>query len=149
MTHAFTGQRFFRGRTLKIHDANRVEILVELPFDICLRKTFELAALGFDAGQLDEEAYSKAQHALVVMIGGKRVVVEPTIALREHWGQRQDLPARIYLDERIHGRPIGLTNGILRDAVLEVSPFFSWIAEQSFDLGAVKRALNGKGGRNG
>lgn len=149
MTVAASDQRFFRGRTLKIHSVNRVEIMVELPFDICLRKIFTLDQLGFDVEQLDDDDFGKAQHALVVLLGGKKVIVEPELSQREHWGHRPSLAARVYLDERVHGRPVGLTNGILSESVLEVSPFFSWVAEQGFDLSAVKRVLNGKGGKRG
>lgn len=144
-----TDQRFFRGRTLKIHSVSRVDVLVEMPFDLFVCKTFTLDALGFDDSAFDDDTYSDAQHALVVLLGGKRVIVEPDISQRAHWGHLRTITARIYLDARVHGAPVGLTKGILSNPVLEISPFFSWVAENKFNMGTMKRVLNGNGGKHG
>lgn len=141
--------KLFRGRTLKIHSIDRVEILVELDFDFLARKVFALG-LEFDPDELEEEDYSKAQHCLVVLLGGKRVIVEPDVSCREQWGRRSEVPSRVYLTERVHGHPIGYTEGLPShgDPVLEVAPFYNSLFPD-FDVHEVKAVLNGKGGRRG
>ena len=139
--------KLFRGRTLKIHSIDRVEIQVELEFDFLARKMFSLE-LEFNPDELEEDDYSKAQHCLVVLLGGKRVVIEPDVACRDQWGRMKDIPARVYLVERVHGRPIGYTEGLpgYGEPVLEVAPFYNSLFP-NFDVTNVKSALNGQGGR--
>jgi hypothetical protein len=151
MPSTISSARLFRGRTIKIHSVNRVEVMLDLDFDTLRNKTFALPELEFDAAELSEDALSRAQHCLVVLLGGKRVLVEPPIALRDQWGARVDLSARIYLLGRVHGRPIGYTVGLPEhpDPALEVSPFYNWIASRGFDVADVKAVLNGGRGPRG
>jgi hypothetical protein len=141
--------RLFKGKTLKIHSIDRVEIAVELDFDLITRKVFSLE-LEFDPEGLEEDDYSRAQHCLVVLLGGKRVMIEPELALREQWGRRSEVPARVFLVERTFGRPIGHTEGLPGhlDPVLEVAPFYNSLYP-AFDVQDVKAVLNGRGGRRG
>jgi len=144
-----TVARIFQGKTLKIHSIDRVEILLELDFDFLARKIFSLE-LEFDPEDLEEDDYGRAQHCLVVLLGGKRVVVEPEISVREHWGRRTEIPSRVYLTERVHGQPIGYTEGVpgRAEPVLEVAPFYNSLFPM-FDVQAVKSVLNGRGGHRG
>lgn len=142
--------RIFRGRTLKIHSIDRVEISVELDFDVSARKVFSLA-LDFDPDTLGEDDYSRAQHCLVVLLGGKRVLVEPEISTREQWGRSDAVGARVYMTERVHQRPVGYTEGIPGhiDPVLEAAPFYNSLFPE-FDVTVVRAILNGrKGKQNG
>lgn len=139
----------FSGKTLKIHSIDRVEILLELDFDFLARKIFALD-VSFDLVNLEEEDYRRAQHCLVVLLGGKRVMVEPEISVREQWGRCAEIPSRVYLTERVHGHPVGYTEGLPghHDAVLEVAPFYNSLFP-AFDVQVVKEVLNGRGGRRG
>lgn len=142
--------RIFRGKTLKIHAIDRVEIMVELDFDLFVRKVFELS-LDFDPSTLEEDDYSRAQHCLVVLLGGKRVMVEPEVTTRDHWGRCDAVGARVYLTERIHERPVGYTEDLPDhpDPVLEAAPFYNSLFPE-FDVTVVRSILNGRGGkRNG
>jgi hypothetical protein len=141
--------RIFRGKTLKIHAIDRVEILVELDFDFLARKVFALT-LDFDPDELEEDDYSRAQHCLVVLLGGKRVMVEPEITTREQWGRSDAVGARVYLTERVHERPVGFTEGIPGhpDPVLEAAPFYNSLFPE-FDVTVVRSILNGRGGKRG
>jgi len=142
-----TVARIFHGKTLKVHSIDRVEVMLELDFDFFARKVFSLV-LEFDPEDLEEDDYSRAQHCLVVLLGGKRVMVEPEIAVREQWGRRSDIPSRVFLTERVHGTPIGYTEGLPghNDPVLDVAPFYNSLFP-AFDVQAVKSVLNGRGRR--
>ena len=146
---AVSSQRLFPGRTIKVHSTSRVEVQVDLEFDVTLRKVFTLEDVDFS--DIHESQMSAAQHCLVVLVGGKRLLVEPPIALREQWGRRQNLNARVFLAEPVHGRPVGLTEELPghRDPVLDVSVFYNSLRDSGFDVGEVKRVLNGRGGKRG
>jgi hypothetical protein len=144
-----TSQRLFPGRTVKVHATDRIEVLLELDFDTYVRKVFTLD--GVDLSDISDSQLSNAQHCLVVLVGGKRLIVEPPPALREQWGRRLNLHARIFLAEQVYGRPVGFTTDLPghRDPVLDVSAFYNSLRESGFQVSDVKRVLNGEGRRRG
>lgn len=147
MGTTLTTPRLFSGKTVKIHTPNQVEVAVDLDFDIVVRKIFKLDRVSDD---VDPEFLRQAQYCLVVLLGGKRVLVEPSVSDREQWGRKPVVRARLFLAEKIYGSPIGLMRNLpdTRAPVLEISPFLNWLREHKYAMHHVKAALNGTS-RNG
>jgi hypothetical protein len=141
-------QDLFKGKTLRVHRINQIEATVELEFGVSVTRMFSLDAVSAD---VPSEDYDRAMHCLVVLVGGKRLILQPDEADRENWSHRPVIAARVYLAERTYGKQVGHTCGLYSevDPVLEVSPFFNWIRERGFRLADVKAAVNGNGVTNG
>lgn len=135
--------RVFRASTVRVHSVNAVEASVDLDFGVTVRKVFIFA--GVRVADIPQRLRKEALHCLVVLLGGKRLLVQPAEAEREQWGRRPEVHARVFLDARICGTPIGLTTGLpgLTGAFLEVTPFLRHLQEHEFDLQFVKNALRG------
>lgn len=133
----------FPARTVCVHAPNLIEATLDLGFGVSLTRIFRLDTVSTDG--LDEEAYSRAKHCLVVLLGGKRLLVQP----QDERTFKNPIEARIYLDEKTHGKLVGQTCGMSTsvDPVLEVGPYVNWLRARGFDLDDVKFALNGYGGQ--
>ena len=131
-------QRFFAGRTHFVHAPNCVEIKLDLDFGVTVSRLFEL---GLDFEESDRE---RVHHCLVVLMGGKRVLVEPDVRDREHWHEQSPLYARIYLAERVVGTPVGLIrkHPACEKSLLEVLPYLQWLGARGFPVQMVQDTLN-------
>lgn len=133
----------FSGRTVRVHAPTRIEVEVSLMFGVSIRRMFEIdSALPVD---VDEAAFDKAMHCLVVLVGGKRLVVQPE-SDPNGWAHSTLIPSRIYLAETTHGNLIGHTRGLpgYEMPLLELSPFMGWLQTRNFNIADVRAALNGK-----
>jgi len=131
-------EKLLPARVQRVHGANRVELDVDLGFGVHISRAFLLE--GIDPKSIPEHLVSKAIHALVVLVGGKSVFICP-----EH--TRSDARrASIYLNERIHGTPVGFVADVPRlpRPILDVATFFNWIAAQLFDVALVREVVHGK-----
>lgn len=134
----FNIDRLKPARVVRVHNANRIEFDLDLGFGVHIHRVFSLQ--GFDQKQVPEAHRQAAVHAVVVLIGGKSVFVEPE-------NDRADCrEARVYLNERIHGTPIGFVSNIPRLArpILDVSMFMAWLSDHAFDIKLVHAVINGQ-----
>lgn len=133
--------RSYSAKTLRVRTVSRIEALVDLGFDMSIRRTFVLRGVTLPP-QIDTE---QAKHCLIILIGAKRLIVRPDVQSCERWGVMEEIPCRIFLAERVFGKPIGYTINLPEAAgpVLELGPYISWLATQNFDLNVVKQTVNG------
>lgn len=89
-----TSQRYFSGKVIRILSPNRIDVSLNLEFDLTLRHAFVLEDLSLQ-GMSDEER-NAAKHCLILLLGGKKVCVRPDPRLRDRWGSIPDLRARVF-----------------------------------------------------
>lgn len=140
--------RLFPARVVRVHGMARIEVDVDLGFGVHVNRTFALD--GFDARSIPRDRASSAVHALVVLIGGKRVFVCPEST------KTDAKVASIYLRDPVRGTPVGYVSDApgVGGPILDVSMFMNWLAEQGFNVdrvrgvvhGAVKEAVDGHAG---
>lgn len=125
-------------RVVRVHGVNRVELDIDLGFGVRVVRTFTIEGINHDT--VPRELLKFAVHALVVLIGGKKVMVQP----------ESELPdarlASVYLCERLHGHPVGYVADIpgLPQPILDVAMFFGWLSERSFEIRLVREVVNGR-----
>jgi len=128
--------RLFAAQTVRVVEPNRLLAEIELNFGVKIRRTLQLEGIPDTFAVRSWRA--KAIHALVVLAGGKKLVVHVDDA------ESEPLIGRVYLDERVHGRPAGLECPYGLDVeMLDLSTYLLWLKDQQFDIGLVKRTLNG------
>lgn len=141
--------RLFHGKVAKVHRPDVIEIQLDLGFGAQLTKRFQLVQLPEIIEDPDTTPFT---HAMVVLAGGKRVIAQPE-GPQEHWAHLPEVPARVFLAEKIYGEPVGLTRDLPthRDPVLELSPFLAWLAESDGEyVRTVRGFLNPRnGGKRG
>lgn len=131
--------RLLRGRTIRVASLNSIEVELQLGFGVSIRKAVRLE--GIDESSVPQHCASEAKHCLVVLLGGKHLLVH-TDAHR----QARTLVGRVYLDERVYGDPVGMETPFGMDEFrLDVSVFYDWLRSQAYDIRMVKAVLNGNG----
>jgi hypothetical protein len=138
--------RTFVAKTIRVHSIGLVEVSLDLDFGVRLNKLISVS--GMSAASVPERLRSSAMHCLVVLLGGKRLIVQPDPECRLDWGRLRELEARLFLDERVFGSPVGLTTNLVGDGSenLDVSMYFESLRDTNFSVDAVKNTLNRKGG---
>lgn len=128
------------GRVVRVHSVNRVEVAVDLGFDVFVNRVFVLEDLRVNDIPADKRR--QAVHCLVVLVGGKNVYVQP-----ESMSGTAKM-ARLYLAEKVFGSPVGLVQHIpgLARPLLDVSTFMGWLGGCGFELREVKAVVNGTHG---
>lgn len=135
MTHLPTC--LFRGHTVRVKSLDSIEVELQLGFGVSIRKAVRLE--GIEAADIPGRLASDAKHCLVVLLGGKKVLVHTD----EHRRGRF-LVGRVYLDERTYGDPVGMATPFGLDVTrLDVSTFYDWLRKRSYDIKLVKAVLNG------
>ena len=118
---------------------NSIEVELQLGFGVSIRKAVRLE--GIDESGIPRRNASDAKHCLVVLLGGKHLLVH-TDAYRKG----SMLVGRVYLDERVYGEPVGMTVPFGMDEFrLDVSVFYDWLRTHGYDISVVKSVLNGNG----
>jgi hypothetical protein len=114
--------------------------MIEAHMDFGIKVERAIALDGFSLSDFPEEMRSNAMHCLVVLLGGKRLIVNPS-AQHHHI-----TVAHLYLDEKLRGPvpPVGMemvpgTN----DTRLEVGTYFRSLRTSAFAVDEVKLMLNG------
>jgi len=130
--------RLHNAKTLRIVDPTTIEAELELGFGVKVHRKIKLE--GIDQSIVPSYLKNKAQHVLVVLIGGKKIVVQAATNTIDPL-----VRGRVYLDETVHGNPVGMScpPGAERE-MLEVSEYIRWIAGKDFELNEVLFTLNGK-----
>jgi hypothetical protein len=136
--------RTFVAKTVRVHAVGVVEVSLDLDFGVRLNRLITLPDM--ESSTIPDTVKSNAMHCLVVLLGGKQLIVQPDPESRSDWGKGQEINGRIYLDERVFGSPVGLTTGVsgCRADVLDISPYFESLRECGFEVSAVKDTLNKK-----
>jgi hypothetical protein len=131
--------RFYQGRTLRVISFNCAEVELALRFGVKVEKN--IIVEGVQKTDVPFHSQRTAQHALVVLIGGKRLVVQVDD------DEKKDgfILGRVYLAEKVHGNPVGLVipKG-LETPMLEVGTFMRWLIADGLSIDKVKAVLNGK-----
>lgn len=124
------------GTTVRVHSVNRVEINLNLGFGSSLSRIFTID--GVVSADVVNDKKSDAVHCLVVLLGGKKVIVQPENE------KATCTYGRIFLNEKIHGSPIGLVTNVERldRPILDVTPFFHFLAQNDFDVKLVHEVVN-------
>mgnify|MGYP000179800205 CR=1 FL=1 len=125
-------------RTVRVHSIGRIEVDVDLGLGV--RKNHIFSLEGFSHRDVEDPNKAKACHCLVVLIGGKRLLVQP-----EHL--RPDARrARLFLAEKVHGSPVGLVQHApgLTKPILDISVFLSWLSASDFEIAKVHEVVNGR-----
>lgn len=131
-------EKLLPAKVVRVHSASRVELDVDLGFGVHISRTFQIE--GIDQKAIPEAHISAAVHALVVLVGGKSVLLNPESTKPD--ARR----GSVYLNERLHGTPVGFVGDVpgLPRPILDVAMFFNWIAAQSFDVSLVRDVVHGK-----
>lgn len=122
---------------VRVHCANRVEFDLNLGLGVHIVKTFTLS--GFNPKLVTDQNRQNAVHALVILLGGKDVLLDLD-------SDRADVRnARVYLNERIYGTPVGYVSNVPRlpRPILDVPVFMEWLAGYSFDVALVREVVQG------
>ncbi len=131
--------RLFPGRVVRVLSLDAVEIDLQLGFGVFIRKAVRLE--GIEARAVPKAFLDPAKYCLIVLLGGKRVLVHTDPHRRGRF-----VVGRVYLDERIHGRPVGMETPFgLDESRLDASAFYAWLSEHKYDVQLVKAILNGDG----
>lgn len=130
----------FPARTVRVHTANQIEVTINLGFGVGITRVLRLDNVSTDG--LDDEVRSRAAHCLIVLVGGKRLLVQ----VEDTQTYATPVEARVYLDEKTNGTLVGHTFGLSDavDPVLELAPFMNWLGQRGYRVDDVRRALNGK-----
>lgn len=133
----FSPENLWKAKVKKVHSVNRVELCIELGFGCYVERLFTLEDVRVK--DIPVEDRRAAVHALVVLIGGKRVLVQP-----ENTSPDAKV-ARVYLVEKIYGSPVGVVMHApnVEVPILDVSVFYSWLRPQSFAIDEVRAVVNG------
>lgn len=131
-------EKLLAARVVRVHSANKVELDVDLGFGVRIVRAFTLE--GLDNRTVPDELATRAVHALVVLVGGKDVLIRPESMKPE--ARR----AGVYLNTRIFGTPVGFVADVpgLPRPILDVAAFLNWIAAQDFDIALVRDVVHGK-----
>lgn len=129
------------GRVNRVMSLNSVEVDLQLGFGVSIRRGIRLE--GIDVSAVPKHLLDAAKHCLVVLLGGKRVLVHTDPHRRGRF-----LMGRVYLDERVYGEPIGMETPFGLDVSrLDASAFYAWLGAHEYDIRIVKSVLNGNGRR--
>lgn len=143
VTGPFLLERIRKGVTARVHSHARVEVSLDLGFGVHLHRVFFVD--GIRDGLVPSDKLSDAAHCMVVLLGGKRLLVQPE-------NERPTCSyARLYLNEKIYGNPVGFVQNVekLERPILDVAVFFEHLSRNHFDLRLVYNAINSRRSRDG
>lgn len=130
--------RLYRARTVRVERLNCVEVSLDLDFGVAVKKRIIIE--GITPREVPRKLHSAAEHCMIVLLGGKRLVIHVADAADKRDGI---IVGRVYLAERTFGDPPGLRSPHGLDVkLLEVGEFFQHLAAHKFDGDQVKRVLN-------
>lgn len=137
--------RSYKAKTLRVIPVRKVEALVDLDFGVQVQKTFIIDGLDDNLGVDGEQAWSAARHCMIVLLGGKKLVVRPDPEVRHAWHRLDAIKANVYVLGTFDDHPVGYVERLpeANGPALEVGPFITWLSSQNFDVARVKEALNG------
>lgn len=125
-------------QVVRVHSVTQIDVQLDLGFGVFKRHLFALEDIR--VSDIPPALRRDAAHCLVVLIGGKSVLLQPDTR------KVSAKLARVYLTDRIHGSPVGLAMhapGFDRP-VLDVTTYYQWLRGCDFDLDEVRSVLKGK-----
>lgn len=136
--------RAFRARTLQVVSVQRIEAMLDLDFGVHIQRTFEIDGIG-ELNVKSQDEWAAARHCMIVLLGGKQLVVHPDASTREVWYRTSPIRARVYLLGRIRGNPIGYVADLpgVGGPALDVGPYIARLAQDGFEIDFVKETING------
>ncbi len=130
--------RLYLARTVRVISFNALEVDIDLGFGVRTRRRVRVE--GVDQLGVPAPMQRLAYHCLVVLVGGKRLLVQIDNPRMEG-----SILGRVFLDERVYHNPEGMASVPGLDAErLEVGLYFNWLAGRKFDVTVVRRTLNGR-----
>ena len=141
-------QSHFQAKTHRVVSPDRIEAQIELPFGVILNKLVQIHGFGFQPGQFSDTEFDRARHCLVVLVGGRRLIVSPCDPVGD-WFRRSPLVARVFLDQKVKNQPIGYTSNLAfsTESVVEAGPYMEWLRTKQFPIDHVNRTLYGDKGK--
>jgi hypothetical protein len=132
----------FKAKTTRVHSVGAIEVLIDLDFGVSISKVITLD--GLLPSDIPETEKNKAQHCLIVLLGGKKLLLQPDPTESNFWGRKPDVRSRVFLDERIFGTPVGMTTGVSNEDgdFLDVVAFLKSLASDGYQVEDVKNILN-------
>lgn len=131
--------RVIPATVVRVHHLNCLEVRLQLDFGITITKRVIIE--GIDGHRIPPKLRPVAKKALVVLVGGKPILVHTDPAVCDGI-----LNGRVYLNEKVHEAPASallIPHGF-DQPLLEVGFFFQWLLEREFDFTALKAVLNGR-----
>ena len=136
--------RLLRGRTVRVERLNCVEVNLDLDFGVSVKK--RIIVEGVMPREVPRKLHSAAEHCMIVLLGGKRLLVHVADDADKRDGI---IVGRVYLAEKTYGDPPGMrTPHGLDVLLLEVGEFFKHLATHKFDGDLVKCVLNKRAWQN-
>lgn len=135
--------RLFHGRTVRILGMTTLEVAFDLDFGVTLSRS--VALMNTSRYEDSPELRRRAEHCLIVLLGGKQVLVAPDMTFRTEWGRTDYLRCQVYYTGRVTGTPLGLVEHMpgTDGPVLEVGPYMTYLQTCNYDVAAVKATING------
>lgn len=131
--------RVTEGLVVCVHGVNCIEVRLHVGFGISVTKRIIIE--GIDWHRIPPKLRALAPKALVVLLGGKPVLVHTGPEARD--GR---IYGRVYLNVRTHDAPaevLHVPHGC-EQPLLEVGFFFQWLQARDFDIPALLGVLNGR-----
>lgn len=131
--------RLYRADVVRVQALDAIEVILDLNFGIHLRKRITLE--GWSPQTIAPKLRSAAQHCMIVLLGGKSILV-----LTDDTNRNDTALGRVYLAEKLapdYTGPGLLVPPGLDKPALEVTTFLQHLSTRSFDKSDVIRLLNG------
>ena len=131
--------RVILGDVMRVHHLNCLQVRLHTGFGQTLSKRVVIE--GIDQKAVLPALRTKAKKAMVVLCGGKSVIVHTDDATEDGI-----ILGRVYFNEKVFDAPADamLVPHTLAQPMLEIGTFFQWLWEREFDISALKEVLNGK-----
>jgi hypothetical protein len=132
----------FEGRTVVVNGCT-LRVSIDLGFNVSIER--HVIVDGIAPERISASDTNAAAHALVVLVGGKPLVLRTDPAVRGY-----TITAVVYLNRKVHGEPEGLerVDG-WGTPLLNIGKFHAWLARYNYDVREALAVLNGKAVRVG
>ncbi len=127
--------RLYNARTHRVIHPSCIEVELSLNFGITVSKNVMLE--GGDTRKLDPEQHKKANHCLVLIVGGRNLLLHTDDSLIDG-----HLHARVYLDAQGATLPFGMypPYGLSEDYP-EVGALYAWAVGIGYDADEVRSLM--------
>jgi hypothetical protein len=127
--------RLYNAHVKRVINPSCVDVAITLNFGIVLNKNIILE--GTDTHSLNDAAKKAATHCLVLILGGRDIIVHTDDSLIDG-----HIKARVYIDQTACALPVGMLQPFgLYDLYPEVGTLYEWAAQNSFDADKVRALM--------
>lgn len=128
-----------KGKVLRVREYGVLDVMLHVGWGVSVNR--RVMVEGLYRSNVPQRLEREAIHACVVLLGGKRVVVQEGPLEKD--GQQL---ARVYLDERMYREPPGVISPVwYTGELLDVTVFLDYIREHEFSVDRVLQHLNKRG----